>query len=401
MSEQERKFKKIALLVACAAVLQIAESFFPQVVPGVKLGLANMIVLIALVTIGFRAALEIAVMRTIISSLILGTFLSPTFALSFSSAISSTVVMGVLYKFSAGNKKIYLSLIGISIAGALAHNLTQISLVYLLLIKSKSVFLLLPWLGISSVITGLVTGIVASQVCARLDKKRKISARLQPVPADPGAPQFTLGRYISKNSPVHALSPEIKIFAVAGLAIAVILINDFYGYIAVFAALLAVAFISGIPVARFFDGVKRLYFFIAFSFALPIIFTYGGGHAIFSAGFIRITQEGLQNGLLFAFRIILLMTGAAVLIRTTSPQELALGIKRLLVPFKFTGISGDRVSRMVASSFLAIPALWENAYRFIKNYRMGRNKVKGVILALSSLIVILYMQSENESMDII
>ncbi len=404
MPDEDKKLKKIALLVSCATILQVAESFFPQVVPGVKLGLANMIVLIALVDMGFRSAIEIAVMRTVISSLILGTFLSPSFILSFSSAITSTLAMGLVYKLLSGGGKPLFSLIGISIIGAMAHNLTQISIVYLLLIKNTGVFMLLPWLGISSVITGWVTGVVASQVCSRLERNRtKGGFKVPAAYSKKGpfvAPKFNIGRYISKDSHLHSLSPEIKILAIIVLAIIVVISEGFYEYFIVLAMLILVIAMTKIPVMRFFDGVKRLYLFIAFSFAIPMFFSYGGV-IVMNFGILRITQDGLYHGSLFAFRLILLMIGAAVLIRTTSPQELASGIKSLLRPFKFTGISGDRVSRIVTSSLLAIPVLWENAHAFIKNYKIGKKKVKGLILALSSLIVMLYMKSEDDTLDLI
>lgn len=396
MNTEDRKIRKIALLVSVAAILQVAESFFPQIVPGVKLGLANMIVLIALVNIGFAAAIEIAIMRTLISSLILGTFLSPGFLLSFTSAITSTLVMAALYRFSMSSKRVFLSLIGISIIGAITHNVTQLGLVYLLLIKNTGVFLLLPWLGISSVIMGWVTGIVASQACMMLERGRKPASAglLQKVPS--GAKRFTIGRYIKKDSVVHSLAPEIKIFAILALAAGVIAINNFYGYAAVLSALLIAAYVSKIPLLRFFDGVKRLYFFIILSFALPVMFT-TGGHSLFSAGIINITQEGVKAGLLFAFRLVLLMTGAAVLIRTTSPGELAEGIRKVLKPLRFTGISGDRVSKIVTSSLLAIPLLWDKAQQYLKNLRLSGRRPKEILTALSGLIVMLYLRAEEDN----
>jgi heptaprenyl diphosphate synthase len=397
MHEEDRKIRKIALLVSVAAILQVAESFFPQVVPGVKLGLANMIVLIALVNIGFMAAIEIAIMRTLISSLVLGTFLSPGFILSFASAITSTLVMGALYKFSSGNKRVFLSLIGISIIGALVHNFTQLGLVYILLIKNTGIFLLLPWLGISSVITGWITGIVASQACAGLDSGKKTAAVLL-LPREiiqSGAKGFAIGRYIKKESLIHGLAPEMKIFIVVALAAGVIVINSFYGYAAVLALLLIAAYASKIPVLRFFDGVKRLYFFIILSFVMPLVFT-TGGHSIFKAEIINITEEGLKYGLLLAFRIILLMTGAAVLIRTTSPAELAEGIRKILKPLKFTGISGERVSKIIMSSLTAMPLMWNRAQVYLKKIKFSKRGLKEVVPALSGLIVMLYLRAEED-----
>lgn len=399
MRENDRK---IALLTAVAAVLQTAESFFPQVVPGVKLGLANMIVLIALVNIGFKAAIEIAVMRTIIGSLILGTFLSPGFVLSLASAITSTLAMGTLYRFSAGHKGgFFLSLTGISIVGAMIHNLTQLGLVYLLLIKTPAIFLLLPWLGISSVIMGWITGITASGACAGLDKAGKIKtvpARQQKaLKTGPSAP--VTGRYISKDSPVHSLAPEIKIFIILSLAVLVLVINVFYGYLILLLGLIASAFAAKIPVTGLFDGVKRLYFFIIISFALPAVFT-EGGRVLFTAGIINITQEGLREGGLFALRLILLMAGAAMLVRTTSPKELAEGIRKLLRPLSFTGISGERVSKMTVSSLVAVPAMWDRARAYMKNLKPFKRELNEIVPALSGLIVMLYLGSgEKETFD--
>jgi energy-coupling factor transporter transmembrane protein EcfT len=309
--------------------------------------------------------------------------------------------MGALYRISMGSKRVFLSLIGISIIGAITHNLTQLSLVYLLLIKNTGVFLLLPWLGISSVITGWVTGVVASRVCASLNRGRKPAAAglLQQSVAS-GDRGFAMGRYIKKESPVHALAPEMKILSIMVLAVSVVAVNNFYGYTALLAALLAAAYVSKIPLARFFDGVKRLYFFLILSFVLPVVFT-TGGHAVFTAGIINVTKEGISSGLLFAFRLVLLMTGAAVLIRTTAPAELAEGIKKILGPLKFTGLSGERVSKIVTSSLLAMPLLWERAQAHLKNLKLSGRRPKEILTALSGLIVMLYLKSEDESLKII
>jgi heptaprenyl diphosphate synthase len=77
LTEANKKNTQIAFLVACASVLQILESLIPNPIPGVRLGLANMITLVALVDLGVGAAVEIAVLRTVCSSFILGTFFHP------------------------------------------------------------------------------------------------------------------------------------------------------------------------------------------------------------------------------------------------------------------------------------------------------------------------------------
>ena len=172
-SAENKKTYKIAILVSIASVLQICESFIPHPIPGLRLGLANMLTLVALVTLGFRAALEIAILRTILSAFVMGTFMSPTFIFSFLAAVVSSLVMGMLYWISGFPGRYRLSLIGISILGALSHNMVQLCLAYLFLVKHRGIFVFTPWLCIGAVVMGLITGVVARRVCIRLKEGAK------------------------------------------------------------------------------------------------------------------------------------------------------------------------------------------------------------------------------------
>jgi len=65
MTKKEKSIKKIAMLVALASVVQIAENLLPSPLPGVKLGLANIITLVVLSDMGFKAAFEVAVLSVL------------------------------------------------------------------------------------------------------------------------------------------------------------------------------------------------------------------------------------------------------------------------------------------------------------------------------------------------
>ncbi len=201
-SAENKKTYKIAILVSIASVLQICESFIPHPIPGLRLGLANMLTLVALVTLGFRAALEIAVLRTILSALIMGTFMSPTFILSFLAAVASSLVMGMLYWMSAFHRRYRLSLIGISILGALSHNMVQLCLAYLLLVKHRGIFVFAPWLCIGAVVMGLITGVVARRVCIRLKESAKQDTNTEAIQKDfyvPGPNHYVAGTSVSSS----------------------------------------------------------------------------------------------------------------------------------------------------------------------------------------------------------
>ena len=102
--KQWQKTQRIAVLVAVSCVLQVSESFIPHPIPGLRLGLANIITLVALVNVGFGHALEIAILRTFLSSFIMGTFLSFSFILSISASCVSTIVMGIFYSLARNRK---------------------------------------------------------------------------------------------------------------------------------------------------------------------------------------------------------------------------------------------------------------------------------------------------------
>ena len=116
------KLVTIGVLTASAIVIAIAESFIPSIgIPGIKLGLANIIILITIYELGILEATFINLLRVVIVALIRGTFLSYTFLMSLTGAILSLGVMILMYLLI---KKI--SIIGVSVVGALFHVFGQI-----------------------------------------------------------------------------------------------------------------------------------------------------------------------------------------------------------------------------------------------------------------------------------
>jgi heptaprenyl diphosphate synthase len=165
-----RKLTTIAVLVALAIVLHLFEALIPIPfpIPGVKLGLANIVTLLALVLFDFKTALTIAFMRTVLGSLLSGTLFNIAFFLSFSGAIAATCVMAILLHFGKSLKfDSRFSLLGLSVAGAAAHNLGQLSMAALL-IKHSGIFYYLPVMLLSSIPTGILTGLLLRELLKQL-----------------------------------------------------------------------------------------------------------------------------------------------------------------------------------------------------------------------------------------
>ncbi|NMB19309.1 MAG: Gx transporter family protein [Firmicutes bacterium] len=158
-----RRVVYLGLATGLALGLHIFEALIPLptdvMVPGVKLGLANIVTLYVIMNFGTRDGIVISILRTLLGSLLSGTFMTPTFYFSFSGGLVSAIVMGLLYKY--GSK--YLSMMGISLVGALTHNLAQLT-VAALMIEQSLILAYLPVMLFAAVPTGAFVGLVTGKV---------------------------------------------------------------------------------------------------------------------------------------------------------------------------------------------------------------------------------------------
>ena len=343
-----RDARRAAALVAAACVLQVAESLIPHPVPGVRLGLANIVTLITLAELGFRAALEVALLRTVVASLVLGSFLTPGFLLSFFSAAASTCVMAALWSLSRRFPAWGFSVVGVSVAGAVAHNASQLYLAYLLLIRHESIFYFVPWLAVSGVVMGWLVALVAAEVLGRGGTFS-------------GSVTAVSGRAPARRRPVlPALAPEWKI-AVAG---ALLLLAAFARAPLVFAllalSLLALMAAARLPAAGYASLLRRLRglsWLALASFFFPLLFTPGGaGTALFTAGPFVIAREGLASGSVFAARILMMGWIGFLLNVCAAPAEIAAGLARLGGPLSRFGFPAERLGAVIGMTLEELPS---------------------------------------------
>ncbi len=160
--------RRIAILSAYALALHGFESLLPTPIPWFKPGLANIITLVALILYGFRTALMVTLIRVVLASIFLGTFLGPAFILSAGGGIASVVAMGLTIK---AFKNIF-GAVGISLIGALFHNIAQLSLAYFLFIQRlEPVLIISPLILLIGALTGVVNGIISDILIKNLLKK--------------------------------------------------------------------------------------------------------------------------------------------------------------------------------------------------------------------------------------
>lgn len=156
MNNKTEKLTVLGIMAALAVMLHAIDSMIPAPVPvpGVKLGLANAVTLFVILIFDFKSAMTVTFLRVFLGSAIGGTFLSLTFLLSLSGGIASTFTMWLSKKYFSG-----LSIIGISIIGAVTHNLTQL-IVASFVIGDAAIFYYLPFLMLAALPMGLLIGIL-------------------------------------------------------------------------------------------------------------------------------------------------------------------------------------------------------------------------------------------------
>jgi heptaprenyl diphosphate synthase len=154
-SEGEQRVYFIAFLAALSISLSIVEHMVPRPLPWMRFGLANAITLYAFGVLRPKEVLLLVIARVVASSIIIGSFLSVTFLLSLSGALSSFFVMLGLFLLC----RRFFSLIGISVAGALTSNAVQLLVVNTLFINSRISYYLFPLILLFALVGGVLSGL--------------------------------------------------------------------------------------------------------------------------------------------------------------------------------------------------------------------------------------------------
>ena len=157
----EKRIARYALLVSLAMVLSWLESLivFPGLLPGMKVGLTNLVVIFALYRMGLRAAAAVSLARVGLVSMTFGNAYS--FAYSLAGAALSLAVMALLRRTGR------FSILGVSVAGGVSHNIAQI-LVAVAALGTGRLAWYLPALLVSGVAAGVAIGAVGGVLTERI-----------------------------------------------------------------------------------------------------------------------------------------------------------------------------------------------------------------------------------------
>jgi heptaprenyl diphosphate synthase len=212
-----RRVARVGVLTALGTALFVLESLIPFPLPFLKIGLSNIATLIGLILGGPADAFTVVVLRVVAGSFITGSFLSPSFLLSFSAGITSTTVMcglalvGAFRPTEAGvhsaprgawRSGSFLGPVGVSLAGASTHAVTQLAVVAFVYARNVALFHLLPILLVTALVGGIIVGFIVMRILPGVIRAGSPGA----IEASPSGMRLRTGDWIMVAALVAAIS---------------------------------------------------------------------------------------------------------------------------------------------------------------------------------------------------
>lgn len=161
-----KKFTRLSMLLALSVALNVIEASLPLFngyIPGLKLGLANIVTLFIIYQFSLKDAFYVGILRVFLVGILRTGLFSTTFFFSLSGVIFSIICMYLAKNF------LKLSIVGVSIVGSIAHSTGQV-LTSILLLQMSSMIYYLPWLLLFSIPTGILVGLICKQLVKFYDE---------------------------------------------------------------------------------------------------------------------------------------------------------------------------------------------------------------------------------------
>ena len=401
---------RVGMLAALAIILGYLETFVPIPIPGVKLGLANIAVLIALGQHDARGAFGIAVIKVLASGLLFG---SPVMmAYSATGTLLAFVVMAPLAPLPT------MHIVMVSVVGALAHEIGQL-LVAMLLLGTPLVWYSAPLLEVAGCVTGALCGIVAARTIELLERGEELaktsstqaalnaphvtsdssnvssaravtasSAQSASVhaastraasasPAQP-APTHATASLSSLAAPAHAISPgsaqpphrgpsrdnakaiDARAALVTFLAFTVFVLHasspTVLGVALACACVVCVA--SRVRMRDIGRALRPLVFIVAITFVAQVINAQQGA-IVATIGPITITREALVAACVMVERLLVLTAASLAVMHLVSTDGLILATDWLLSPLKRLGLRTDGFVLALRTALRLVPEFAE------------------------------------------
>jgi energy-coupling factor transport system permease protein len=215
---------------------------------------------------------------------------------------------------------------------------------------------------------------------------------------------ITLGRYAPRDSFIHALDPRTKVLVFMGAMLCALTLKQ-SAFLCLFGIFgLGLYRIARLQVRIALNNVRPFIVLFFLTFALHAFFT--EGHAVCRIPVIRgvVTAEGLENGLYYTLRIVVLLIFANAMTLTTSPMELTDALERFLRSFRRIGVPAHEIALMVSLAIRFVPIFIEETDRIQKAQASRGCRAEGPfwirIRGIFPVIVPLFVSSFRKAGDL-
>lgn len=191
---------------------------------------------------------------------------------------------------------------------------------------------------------------------------------------------ITIGQYFPGKSPIHRMDSRVKILLTLVFIVMLFIADGIWGLVVGVGFTLFAYAISKIPARMIIKSLKPIVPIIIFTAILNLFFI-RTGNVLFHAGFIKITDNGINTAVFMIVRIICLIVGTSLLTYTTSPIDLTDAIERLLSPLKKIKVPVHELAMMMTIALRFIPTLIEETDKI-----MSAQKARGADMETGSLI---------------
>jgi energy-coupling factor transport system permease protein len=216
---------------------------------------------------------------------------------------------------------------------------------------------------------------------------------------------ITIGQYYPTDSVIHKLDARVKLIGTFLFMASLFIINKYWPYIIVTAALALIIYPSKIPFKYMYKGLKPIKWIIVFTFVINIFFI--PGDILWALGPIKVTRQGLDQAVFMSMRLVFLIIGTSLLTLTTSPIELTDGIEKTLNPLKKIGVPAHELAMMMTIALRFIPTLLDETDKIMKA-QMSRgadfeskniiNRAKNLVPLLVPLFISAFRRADELAM---
>lgn len=191
---------------------------------------------------------------------------------------------------------------------------------------------------------------------------------------------ITIGQYFPGKSPIHRMDSRVKIVLTLVFIVMLFVADSMWGLLVGIGFTAFTYAVSKIPAKMILKSLKPIVPIIIFTAILNLFFI-RTGNVLLHAGFVKITDNGVNTAVFMIVRIICLIVGTSLLTYTTSPIDLTDAIERLLSPLKKIKVPVHELAMMMTIALRFIPTLIEETDKI-----MSAQKARGADMETGSLI---------------